>query len=444
MAEPKDQEITAALGRLAAQDAKAADDAGAALDWIAGGQGLGLVTQERIQTFCWYELPVKWLTSLDDKVRVADALAQALDLLGLPRYAMICPSGTTHEILNAYETSIEKGKAAFRHAAAASGIQPPDLPGFEWGATMGLQEGSAWSFIAGILELAVVGGDLVPGASGWKTRQRELVQEQLSVRRADLMGQTLGQLILTERAETWVNVRRSATRRQILAAIVNRLLYPAQLPAEATDDPLPRLNWLLLQLDGGIALTQADNLSQKFVQRSAVRFGWDVARPPRTEDDVYELHDLRRLAQRLRLARRAGRTLTLTVAGRRLAADPERLWRATAAGLLDGDDFSVFVGELCLAMLLDTGPVLDEKIKATVGRAVAEEGFLERRSGQPPGEQDISRAIHDTIYLWRSLGLLTPGGDWTDRSYELTAVGQATALEALRARATGPRTIPWF
>jgi len=444
MAEAEDEEITTALGRLAAQDTEAADDAGAALEWIAWGQGLGLVTQERIQMFCWYELPVKWLTSLDDKVRVAGALVQALDLLGLPRYAMICRSDTTHEILNAYETSVEKGKAAFRHAAAASGIQPPDLPGFEWGAAMGLQEASAWSCIAGFLELAVVGGDLVPGARGWKIRQRELVQEQLSIPRADQMGQTHAQLILTERAGTWVNVRRSATRRQILAAVVNRLLHPSQLPADAAADPLPRLNWLLRELDGGIALTQAGNLSQKFVQQSAARFGWDFARPPFTEDDLYELYLLRRLAQRLRLARRAGRTLTLTVTGRRLAADPERLWRGTAAGLLDGDDFSVFVGELLLAMLLRTGPVRGEKIKATVGRAVGEEGFLERRTGEPPGRRHISRAMHDTINLWRALGLLTPGGDWADRSYGLTAVGEATALEALRVRATGPRTIPWF
>jgi hypothetical protein len=443
MAETEDQEITAALAGLAEQDAGAADDAGAALEWIAADQGLRLVTQERIQTFCWYELPVKWLTSLDHKVRITRALARALDLLGLPRYAVICRSDTTREILNAYETSIEKGKAAFRHAAAASGIQPPDLPEFEWAAAMGLQEATAWSSTAEFLELAVVGGDLVPGARGWKTHQQELVRRHLSLPRVDQLGQTLAQLILTERAETWVNVRRSETRREILAAIANRLLHPAQLPTEAADDPLPRLSWLLRELDGGIALTQAGNLSQKFVQQSAARFGWDFARPPRTEDDLYELHQLRRLAQRLRLARRAGRTLTLTVTGRRLAADPERLWRAIAAGLLDGNDFSVFAGELFLAMLLGTGPVPSEKIKATVGQAAGEEGFRDRRTGEPPGEHDVSWAIHHTINQWRALGLLTPGGGWADRSYELTGVGQATALEALRARATGPRAIPW-
>ncbi len=43
-------EIAAALAKLAEQDAVAAEDARAALEWIAGEQGLALITQERIQT----------------------------------------------------------------------------------------------------------------------------------------------------------------------------------------------------------------------------------------------------------------------------------------------------------------------------------------------------------------------------------------------------------
>jgi hypothetical protein len=80
---------------------------------------------------------VKWFVDLDEKLRVTAALGQALDLLQLPRYAAICQSRTTREILAAYETSIADGKAAFRRAAASSGILPPDLPDFEWGAVMG-------------------------------------------------------------------------------------------------------------------------------------------------------------------------------------------------------------------------------------------------------------------------------------------------------------------
>ena len=61
MAVDVNPEIAAALAKLAEQDAAAADDAQAALEWIAGDQGLALITQESIQNFCLYQLPVKWL-----------------------------------------------------------------------------------------------------------------------------------------------------------------------------------------------------------------------------------------------------------------------------------------------------------------------------------------------------------------------------------------------
>ena len=308
---------------------------------------------------------------------------------------------------------------------------------------MGLQEASARSSTADFLEVAVASGDLVPGRPGWRARQKELVRAHLNVPQAGLLGQTLAQVILTERAETWVNARRSETRRRMLAAIANRLLQPAELPAAIAADPVPPLRWLLGQLDGGIALTQAGNLSQKFVQQSADRFGWDFSRPPRTEDELFDLHQLRRFAQDLGLARRSGRMLTLTAKGRLLLADPDSLWHAVAVGLLGDNHFAVFAGELFLTLLLDAALVPNTQIKATVGQAVAEEGFRDIRTGELPDEHDISWAIHETSNLCRALGLLAVGGDWRDRSYGLTSTGQATALAALRARATGPRTIPW-
>jgi hypothetical protein len=443
MAEDEDPEIAPVLAKLAGQDEAAAEDARAALEWIAGDQGLALITQQRIQNFCWYELPVKWFVDLDDRLRVVAALAQALDLLQLPRYAAICRSGTTREVLSAYETSLAHGKAAFRRAATASGVMPPDLPDYQWGPAMGWEEASAWSSTAEFLEVAVASGDLVPGRRSWKARQQELVRAHLNVPQARLLGQTLAQVILTERAETWINARRSEIRRRILAAIANRLLHPAELPAPAAADPLPPLRWLLDQLDGGIALTQTGNLNRKFVQDNAERFGWDFSSPPRTEDELYDLYQLRHFAQDLVLARRSGRKLTLTAKGRRLLADPGSLWHAAAAGLLGDNGFFVYVGELFLALLLDADSVPDRQITATVGQAAAEEGFRETRTLEPPDEHDVSRAIHETSNLCRALGLLASDGDWRDRSYGLTGTGRSTALEALRARATGPHTIPW-
>jgi len=443
MDDDQDPEIVAALAKLAEQDAAAADDARAALEWIAGDQALPFITQQRIQDFCWYDLPVKWLVDLDGKLRVVAALARALDLLQLPQYAAVCRSGTTREILTAYETSTADGKAAFRRAATASGVMPPDLPDFQWGPAMGLEEASAWSSTAKFLEVAVVSGALVPGRRGWKTRQQELVRAYLDTPQLDLLGQTLAQVILTERAQTWVNVWHSQTRRRIVAAIANRLLQPAELPPVTAADPLPRLRWLLGQLNDGVALTQSGNLNRAFVQENAEQFGWDFSRPPRTEDELYDLYQLRHFAQDLGLARRSGRKLTLTAKGRRLLVDPRTLWRAIAAGLLGDNGFFVYAGELFLALVLAADSVPDREIAVTVGRAVAEEGFRESRTGEPPGEHDISRAIHETSNLCRALGLLAVGGDWSDRSYGFTGIGKATALEALRARATGPRTIPW-
>jgi hypothetical protein len=436
-------EIAAALEKLAQDDTAAAGAAEPALCWLAGAVGLAALTQERVQSFCWYQLPMKWVTSLDDKLGVAAALARALDLLQLPRYAEICRSETTSAVIQAYEISPERGKAACRRAYAASGVEPPDLPDFKWGPVRGVQEMWAWSSAADFLEVAVASGELVPGERGWKTRQQDLVRAHLNTGQPDLLGQTFAHAILTERAETWVNIRRSETRRQVVATLANRLLHPAQLP-DGTGDPLPRLRPLLEALDDGIRLTARGNLNRRFVQQVADNFGWDFDRPPQSEDNLYDLLQVRELLQRIGLALRTGEILTLTTKGRRLAADPGRLWRSVSTHLIaDSSDFTLYAGELFLALLLMGGSVPYDEILAIVQRAVGEEGFRDSRTGEPPEEHEVTWAIHDTLNLCRALGLLGEIGDWGNRNYDLTEIGTATALEALRSRATGPRTVPW-
>jgi len=389
-----------------------------------------------------YSLPLKWLKELDHRLSVAAALGRALDLLGLPRYTEICRSETTRVILRTYEQDADRGLKAFHRADAASGIRPPDLPELEWGSTMGCEESRALSSTAEFLELAVAGADLMPGTRGWKIRQQELARKHLNEPRLDLAGQSFAQVILTERMEAWLETHRSETRRSILAPIANRLLHPAELPADASD-PLPPFHWLLEQLAGGVALTQTGNLNQQFVQGAAERFGWAFPRPPRTEDDLYDLHQVRSLAQRLGLARRSGRKLALTAKGRALLADREGLWRSVARRLLDMRPLGLFAGELFLALLADSDSVSYKDLTSTIGRAVAEKGFRETRTGEPANEQDVSWAIHATLTPCRALGILTEGGTWRDRRYGLTDAGKVTTLEALRARATGPRPSPW-
>jgi hypothetical protein len=143
------------------------------------------------------------------------------------------------------------------------------------------------------------------------------------------------------------------------------------------------------------------------------------------------------------MARRSGRTLVLAAKGRAALADRVALWRSVARGLLDAGSFGAFAGELFLALLVEAQSMPDEELTETIGRAVAEEGFRETRTGELPNERDISRAIHATLNLSRALGILIEGGTWRDRHYSLTEAGKATALEALRARATGARPSPW-
>ena len=439
MGDDTHEEITAAVLLLAAEDAEAAEDAGAALEWICGEQGLAVLTQERIQDFCWYELPVKWMSGQEDPERVTAALARALDLLGLSRYAGICRSQTTREVLAAYQAGTRDGLAAFRRASAASGISPPDLPDFTWGEVMGWQEAAARSSAADYLELAVTSGDLIPGKRGWKARQRELTRTHLDAPRHELLGQSLATVILSERAETWVAARRSPTRQRIAADVANRLLHPVRLPADAAADPLPRWRWMLGQFSHGVPLTQKGNLGRAFVQDNAERFDWDLSRPPSTEDELYDLHQLRHFAHALGLTRRAGRTLTLSPKGQRLVADPGQLWHATAAALLRGNAFTEFIGEMFLAMLVSTDSLHADEINETLEVAVGEEGFRDSRTELPPGERDISWAAQRTINLCRALGMLAADGSWPQRRYAFTPVGTSTALEALRTRATGPR-----
>jgi hypothetical protein len=194
----------------------------------------------------------------------------------------------------------------------------------------------------------------------------------------------------------------------------------------------------------GIALTQKGNLARVVVIEAVERFGWQpLPNPPRGEDDVFELWVLRDLARDLGAVRRGGRRLVATRAGRALAGDAEALWRAVAGRLGGGDDFGAIVTELVLALLLDGGEVLQAELVERVHAAVVGEGWHDRATGRPPDPEAVRRQLADPLRLLGVLGLSREGGDWRARTVALTGVGRATALEALRVRASGPRPDPF-
>jgi hypothetical protein len=441
--ERSDTIVAGALARLRAEDERLGGDAEAALNSLAWDEGLETITRYGLQAFLWYELPRKWMTDLDGKRHLAMALGRLLDLVGLPRYAAICRSPETDAVLAAYERDDREGFAAFRRAEERSGVHPPELPEFTWGPVMGMQEAGAFWSTAAALERAVAGGQLRPGSRGWRAAQQAIARRHLTAARAELDGRTWLEVVLDERVEEWADSRGQA-RRALVEPLSARLRgSPIEAPAGAAE-VVASLRWLLARAGDGIALTQKGNLARVVVIEAVERFGWQpLPNPPRGEDDVFELWVLRDLARDLGAVRRSGRRLVATHAGRRLAGDAEALWRAVAGRLGGGHDFGATVTELGLALLLDAGEVLQAELVERVHAAVVGEGWHDRATGQSPDPEAVRRQLADPLRLLGVLGLSQEGRDWRARTVALTGVGRATALEALRVRASGPRPDPF-
>jgi hypothetical protein len=441
--EPSDTIVAGALERLRAEDERLGGDAEAALNSLTWDEGLETITQYGLQAFLWYELPRKWMTDLEGRRHLAMALGRVLDLVGLPRYAAICRSPETDAVLAAYERDDREGFAAFRRAEERSGVHPPELPEFTWGPVMGMREAGAFWSTAAALELAITGGQLRPGSRGWRLAQQAIACRHLTAARAELDGRTWLEVVLGERVEEWARSRGQA-RRALVEQLLARLRGgPVEVPAGAAEAVAP-LRWLLARAGEGIALTQKGNLARVVVLEAVERFGWQpLPNPPRGEDDVFELWVLRDLARDLGAVRRGGRRLVATRAGRALAGDAEALWRAVAGRLGGGDDFGAIVTELGLALLLDAGEVLQAELVERVHAAVVGEGWHDRATGQSPDPEDVRRQLAEPLRLLGVLGLSREGGDWRARMVVLTGVGRATALEALRVRASGPRPDPF-
>ena len=436
----EDPLIADALAKIATVSPAIAEEAKSMFDALTWGEGLESVIQYGLQEFLWYTLPTKFFTETP-KEDLASALGMLFDALEMPRYALICTSDTTRAVLGAFTVSRRKGIAALRRAEEASGLKPPDLPEFTWGDIIGSEEARAQFAIATYLEMATTSGELTPGTKGWKATQAELVRAQLMTPRIELAGQSYFQAITTERLDMWVRGRGSATWRSTIGELPRRLLHPIELPEEI-GDPVRPFRWVLQQIGDGAALTQTGNLNQKLVQEAAKHFGWwpDYFGPPRTEGELGALSELRVMAEDLKLLRSTTKTIALTKKGAALVDDREGLWRCVAKALLDVQAFDAMVGEVMFAMLIDTDVVKRAAVEGVVMRIAEEEGWRSERTGQGPDRRAIGASVIDMFNRLRSLELGTFGDEFASGTMALTPAGKVTALEALRARGTGPRS----
>jgi hypothetical protein len=441
---PRDPVVAAALDRLRARDPDAAEVAAAAWGWVAPGGEAGQVHQRFVQDFVWYRLPVKWWTDEDEHLEIAAGLAGLFDELGMGRYAELCRSTTTREVIGAWHRDEQAGFAAYRKAVEASGIDAPDTEVLMWGEVMTSEESDARDHVAVCLERAIVDGELTPGRRGWRVRQRELTVAALREQVPEYPGgqDWLG-LVTTARMMRWIEQRRSPRRRALIGRWEAELLHPIDPPGEVARVVAP-LRWLLDRAAGeGVALTGQHNLARPVVQAMGEAFGWWAHRrgaAPMREDDVLEVVVVHELARDRRWVRRQGRTLKATKSGATLVADDVAAWRALAAAIAAPIGFEGFARECALLLLLDAEQVGRRALLGGLAELAAEAGYHDRLSGRGPTPEELGHFVFPLLTVLETFGLHVehdvPGQGRFDR---LTDVGRATALEALRVRATGPQ-----
>jgi hypothetical protein len=430
------------LEDLARRDPELADAARAGFESLTWGEGLGAVTVHGLADFLWYQLPTKWMCDLDEKQLIAAGLGDLFARLGRPRYADMCDSPRTADILATYEhDGSAAGLHAYRAALSATGTRPPDIPDvIEWGSVMGGDEASAYWAVSVALEHAIDSGTLRPGRPGWKKTAVTIARTFLDSPREDLTDTTWLQWVHTERLQLW-SESRSELRRRLASTVVNRLIHPATVP-EAAERSLAPLRWLLEHAEAGAALTQTGNLSRAIVAEGCERFGWWTGRGgARSESQVFELLTLRDLAKQLGIVRRVGRRLMLTAAGRALLVGGRAAqWRAVVNSLLAGEPAEATAGEVAFLLLLGREYGLME-LNTAVTDVLIELGWHEQRSGAFITPDQTSALLGCARRLLPVFGFVE-GDPYSLVPMRFSDVGKSAVVAALRIRALRPRTFP--
>src|SRR5512142_751412 len=459
-----------ALEMLTREDPEAADDARAALAWLTGDEGLETISLLRLQEFLWYALPVKWPMSTPGRVGVARALGRRCLLAGLDRYAGVCSSAGTENIITADADGHEEGIAAYTEAIEESNAAPPDTDLLAWGSVMGPQERAAYDACAAALELAFASGELCVGARGWRTRRMEIVNRWLTGRPEAGDGPLASDGLLTgsgaetglgaegpgaeaglgadglpgadtwlgrisaERIDAWAHGR-PGERSRLARALIPRLLEPPAVP----DDPLPTLRWLLGHADEGLSLTARHYISPALVTEAVEEFGWrdQLVGTLRQELDVFPLHTLRGMAQsEMGAIRRSRTSLVLTKTGKLMTADPAACWHIGTAALIGPDDgpqpdFSVAVREAALLVILTSGPTGYDELTRVLTDLHGVEGWAAVAGSARTELYTLRHRLWALHLLGAERGFSAP--------LALNETGIAAALSALLARALRPR-----
>jgi hypothetical protein len=384
-------DVTALLAELERSQPDLAEEARTAVEWLTGGEPLETVTQLDVCEFLWYTLPLK---IGGDHQRLSRSLGRLLTLGGMERYAALCVSSTTVQILRTYAMEGEDaGTSAYQQALEATGVLPPDVPELQWSMIMGPEELGAHVACSAALELSILAGDDVDRTA--------LTRRWLTEPRSDLGGDSWLNRVHGERLNRWV-LGRGPARRELAQPFEVRLHAPVK------SQPLPGLRKLLALAasEGSLPLRLAPS-------PEALR--------------------LRELAEReLGAISRDGTRLAITDYGKHLLKSPEAMWEAVTRLLLarGEHEFEVSAREAALMLLADGTLMSPDKLRERVAEVVGGEGWHPATS-----LDDVTGPVTDLVAQLTALELAFSD----DLVVRMARPGQYAALAALRAHALRPR-----
>jgi hypothetical protein len=389
-------DVTALLAELERSQPDLAEEARTAVEWLTGGEPLETVTQLDVCEFLWYTLPIKVgpLKPGGDHERLARSLGRLLQLGGMERYAALCVSPTTQQILRTYAREGEDaGTSAYQQALEATGVLPPDVPELQWSMIMGPEELGAHIACSAALELGIVSGEPIDRTA--------LTRRWLTEPRAELGGDSWLNRVHGERLNRWV-LGRGPARRKLAQP------FEVRLHAPVSPQPLPALRGLLslAAREGSLPLRLAPS-------PEALR--------------------LRELAEReLGAISRDGQKLSITEHGRRLLDSPDAMWSAVTRLLLarGEHEFEVSAREAALLLLADGTLMSPAELRERVAEVVGGEGWHPTTS-----LEDVVRPVTELIAQLTALGLAFSD----ELAVRMDRPGQLAALAALRAHALRPR-----
>lgn len=423
------------------------DEARAAIEWLLpeDDDEWDCLLQLTLQGFLWYSLPTKWLTDSAHHHEVAWALGDLFAAADLERYAGLCRSTATHELISRWETDPEAARAQFHTLMADSGVDPPDTGLLIWGELQSLTEHAASLHVSAALEAAVDDGSLAPGRRGWRSVAASVTERAL--KGPDPQGQhpTLLDAVEAERCKDWLSDlrRRTAMSDDDAAALMASVAPLSDADMGAVGASLEPLAWFLRRIGDSVTMTEAGYLPRGLALDADERYDWFGLKPKfivRGERDLPELVLVHRLARDARLVTLRGRRLTVSARGRDTLADEQSLLRAVLTWLFDPTtwegDAAVGVA-LALVCADPTQRFASSDLDAALHRHLRARW---RRGTTELSVNDVRGAGWRLRTAARAFGWFAPmeRGAW-DLAPRLTDVGRQACLLGLRGVACGPR-----